>query len=95
MSTKNPKTDDVWDAEEEKVFAAFGVSKGDLPLRRFIRGQRRINAKLYVALDLVVAFLKSSGTVADDNLKKAEEINDLVPGDPPGCDKTGLGVPGD
>jgi hypothetical protein len=84
-----------WTKDEEDVFAEFGIGEGELGLRKFIRGQRRINGKLYTAIDLILASLKRQrGKESDKNLEKAEKVNDVVPGEPPGCDKTGLGGAG-
>ena len=72
----------AWTKEEQAVFAALGVGEGDVALRKFIRGQRRINGRLYEAIDLILAHLKKQamGKVVSPELKKAEQINDGGPG---------------
>lgn len=78
---------------EAQVFAEFGVGKGDVALRKFIRGQRRINGKLYMAIDLLLDALptaKSKTSRPDPTkLAKAKKINEGVPGPSPGCDTGG------
>jgi hypothetical protein len=72
----------AWTNEEMAVFAALGVGEGDVALRKFIRGQRRINGRFYEAIDLILAHLKKQamGKTVSTELKKAEKINDGVPG---------------
>jgi hypothetical protein len=76
------KKEAAWTKEEQAVFAALGVGEGDLALRKFIRGQRRINGRLYEAIDLILVHLKkqATGKAVSIELKKAEKINDGVPG---------------
>lgn len=85
---------DRWTKEEKVVFAAFGIGEGEVGLRRFISGQRKINGKLYAAIDLILQSLpqehSKSSALNFNKLATAEKINELVPGPPPGCDKTGL-----
>lgn len=75
---------------EAQVFAEFGVGKGDVALRKFIRGQRKINGRLYTAIDLILDALptgKSKTSIPDSTiLAKAKKKNDQVPGPSPGCD---------
>ena len=91
MATKKKKG---WTKEEKAVFAAFGIGNGEVGLRELIRGQRKINGRLYTAIELILDSLpKQTGklpTPADRKLAKAKKINEGVPGPPPGCDKTGL-----
>ena len=101
MDTKNDDThnkagdpDEVWTAEEEKVFAAFGVGKNDLAMRRLIRGQRKINGRFYKAIDNILESLKSPSQGPNDLLTKADNYNEGVPGPPPGCDYDDLVDPG-
>ena len=74
---------------EAQVFAALGVGKGDVAMRKFIRGQRAINGKLYRAIDLILDALptgKSKSAIPDAaKLKKAKKENEGVPGPDPGC----------
>ena len=74
--------------EEEAVFAAFGIGEGEKSLRALIKGQRKINGKLYRAIDLILDSLKerSGGKAADPALDEAQRINKGVPGPPPGCE---------
>ena len=90
MATKKK---DVWTKEEKAVFAAFGIGEGEVSLRRFISGQRKINGRLYTAIELILDSLPK-GKTANPSLATAKKINDGVPGPPPGCDKTGLPVSG-
>ena len=46
--------------EEEAVFAAFGIGEGEVSLRDLIRGQRKINGKLYRAIGLILESLRNS-----------------------------------
>jgi hypothetical protein len=91
MATKKK---DAWTKEEEAVFAAFGIGAGEVGLRRFISGQRKINGRLYAAIELILDSLpkehSKTSTLDFKKLATAEKINDGVPGPPPGCDKTGL-----
>jgi hypothetical protein len=73
--------------EEEAVFAEFGIGTGEESLRALIRGQRKINGKLYRAIDLILDSLKAqSGKAPDPALVEAKNENDGVPGPPPGCE---------
>jgi hypothetical protein len=87
---KSPKKEKPWTPQEKAVFRQLGVGEGEVSLRRLIRGQRRINGKLYDAIDLILAHLKNQAKdskAATPELKKAEELNDLVPSaDPPKCE---------
>jgi hypothetical protein len=77
------------------VFKAFGVGPKEKSLRAFISGQRRINGRLYKAIDLIGEALKAEkagrGKRHDDCVDRAREINEVIPGDPPGCNEKGLG----
>jgi hypothetical protein len=91
-----PQVPDQWTAKEKQVFRQLGIGDGEVALRRLIRGQRRINGKLYDSIDLIIAHLKkqagSKGLSAA--LKKAEKLNDQVPSaDPPKCESGGGGTP--
>jgi hypothetical protein len=72
--------------EEEAVFAAFGIGTGEKSLRALIKGQRKINGKLYRAIDLILESLKKQSKAADPALDEAQKINEGVPGPPPGCE---------
>src|SRR5437660_1644668 len=83
VATRRRSTKEAaWTKEEQAVFSALGVSEGDVALRKFIRGQRRINGRLYEAIDLILTHLKKQtiGKAVSTELKKAEKINDGVPG---------------
>jgi hypothetical protein len=83
----NGAGNEEWTAEENKVFDELGIGYGEVSLRRLIRGQRRINGKLYDSIDLIIAHLKQTTKQATPELKKAETLNDLVPSaDPPRCE---------
>jgi hypothetical protein len=87
--TYGPQVPDKWTAKEKQVFKQLGVGDGELSLRKLIRGQRRINGKLYDSIDLIIAHLKkqAGGKTVSDELKKAEKLNDQVPSaDPPKCE---------
>ena len=89
MTKQGSKKKDSWTKAERAVFKAFGIGEGEVSLRRFIRGQRRINKKLYTAIDLILdALTEQAGklpTAADRKLARAKKINEGVPGPPPGC----------
>jgi hypothetical protein len=74
------------------VFKAFGVGAGDVSLRKFISGQRKTNGRLYKAIDLIGQALKAGpGRKYDRLIAKANKINEVIPGEPPGCNDSGLG----
>jgi hypothetical protein len=77
------------------VFKAFGVGPKEKSLRAFISGQRRINGRLYKAIDLIGDALKAEragrGKKHDTCVDQACKINEVIPGDPPGCNDRGLG----
>ena len=84
---KYAKTKAALKKEEEAVFAAFGIGEGEVSLRELIRGQRKINGRLYKAIDLILESLKKqSGKAPDPALVEAQNENDGVPGPPPGCE---------
>jgi hypothetical protein len=68
------------------VFKAFGVGRDEVDLRKYIHGQRKINGKLYKAIDLIGEALKvGPGKKYDRLIATANKINDSIPGEPPGC----------
>lgn len=80
-----------WTPKEKRVFKELGIGEGDLAMRLLIRGQRRINGKLYDALDLVVKHLKAQpagqSKAGSSALKEAEKLVDAIPADdPPRCE---------
>jgi hypothetical protein len=83
------KKKDSWTKPEKVVFKAFGSGEGEVSLRRFVRGQREINKRLYTAIDLILEALirqnRKTSTTTDKKLAKAKVINEGVPGPPPGC----------
>jgi hypothetical protein len=87
---KSPKREKPWTPKEKAVFRQLGVGEGEVSLRRLIRGQRRINGKLYDSIDLILAHLKKQARgskAATPELEAAEKLNDLVPSaDPPKCE---------
>ena len=86
--------DPKWTDEEQQVFDELGIGEGEVSLRKLIRGQRRINGKLYDAIDLIIAHLKKTSKIETPELKKAEKLNDQVPSaDPPKCESGGGGLP--
>jgi hypothetical protein len=89
VAKQGSKKKDSWTKAERVVFKAFGIGEGEVSLRRFIRGQRRINKRLYQAIDLILdALPKQTGkaaSAANKKLARAKVINEGVPGPPPGC----------
>jgi len=84
-----PQVPDEWTAKEKQVFKQLGIGNGEVALRRLIRGQRRINGKLYESIELIIKHLKnqSDGKKMSEELKKANKLNGLVPSaDPPKCE---------
>ena len=85
METRKKKTG----LTEEEVFEAFGIGTGEGSLRMLIRGQREINGRLYEAIELILDSLpkehSKTSTLDFQKLAKAKELNDGVPGPPPGC----------
>jgi hypothetical protein len=91
MATKQyqPPKKAEWTAKEKQVFKELGVGEGEVTMRKLIRGQRRINGKLYDSIDLIIKHLKkqSKGKALSAELKKADKLNELVPSaDPPKCE---------
>jgi hypothetical protein len=85
-----------WTAEETKVFKELGVGERQMTLRKLIRGQRRINGKLYDAIDLIVKHLRqvTPTKAATPELDEAGRLADLVPSaDPPRCESGSGGNP--
>ena len=76
---------------DQEIFDLFGVGTetASHPLRKFISGQRRINGKLYTAIEKIVDSLEKKNGM-DDDLQAARDINDGVPLDPPACNSQGL-----
>jgi hypothetical protein len=76
---------------DQEIFDLFGVGTetASHPLRKFISGQRRINGKLYIAIEKIVDSLEKKNGM-DDDLQAARDINDGVPLDPPACNSQGL-----
>ena len=84
---------------DEDVFKIFGVGTGDKALRAFISGQRKINGRLYRAIDLILEGLpRNTGKMASADDKKrsaclvrAARYNEVIPGKvPPFCNDDGL-----
>ena len=78
MAPKKEKT-------SEDVFAEFGVGTGDVAMRKFIRGQRRINKRFYKTMEAILDHLNKSQKNPDKALLRADALNEGVPGDGPGC----------
>jgi hypothetical protein len=81
------------DFTDEEIFEHFGVGTetSSLPLRKFISGQRKINGKLYVAIDKILDSLTKGRGPIDASLAEALRINSAVPGEPPACNRGGGG----
>ena len=77
---------------DQEIFDLFGVGTetASHPLRKFISGQRRINGKLYTAIEKIVDSLEKTNGM-DDDIQAARDINDGVPLDPPARNSEGLG----
>ena len=90
---KTAKSKEAWTKQERVVFKELGIGDGELGLRKLIRGQRRINGRLYEAIDLILAHLGEGAFKAyPKQLVKAKRINDAVlSNDPPGCSFNGVG----
>jgi hypothetical protein len=89
MATKQyqPPKKGEWTAKEKQVFKELGVGEGEVTLRKLIRGQRRINGKLYDSIELIIKHLKKISKKSTPELLEAERLNDLVPSaDPPKCE---------
>jgi hypothetical protein len=92
VKSKATKTEPKTRFTNEDVFTIFGVGKGDQALRKFIRGQRKINGRLYKAIDLILEHLKKGSKEVSPELEKADKLNEVIPGKvPPFCDDSGLG----
>jgi hypothetical protein len=93
MATKKAKKKKRY--TDEDVFRIFEIGKGDKALRAFISGQRKINGRLYKAIDLIGDALKAdrAGKSKRHNscVDRACKLNEQIPGKvPPFCDDTGL-----
>lgn len=79
------------DFTDEEIFDHFGVGTEttSLPLRKFISGQRKINGKLYMAIDKILDYLARGGGARDPALAEALRLSDEVPGEPPACNRDG------
>ena len=91
---KMPKKTE-WTPKEKQVFKELGIGEGEVTLRKFIRGQRQINGRLYKAIDLIGEGLKADrkgqSKKHNDCVERACKINEEIPGKvPPYCDDTGL-----
>jgi hypothetical protein len=87
MKKEYKKTKAQLKKEEEAVFAELGIGEGEVSLRKLILGQRKINGKLFRAIDLILDSLNAqSGKATDPALVEAKNENDGVPGPPPGCE---------
>ena len=79
------------------VFKKFGVGPNQKSLRKFISGQRKINGRLYKAIELILDALPKESAPSSlpdfEKLVEAGKINEVIPGDPPGCNDKGLGTP--
>lgn len=69
----------------EDVFKEFGVGTGDVAMRKFIRGQRKLNKRFYETLEAILEHLQKGRKMPDKALARAEKLNEGVPGDGPGC----------
>jgi hypothetical protein len=80
-----------WTQDEEAVFKTLGVGPENLSMRKFIRGQRKINGKIFAALNLILdsspkpapGRLNVAGT---NKMAQARKIIAGIPGPPPGCE---------
>jgi hypothetical protein len=83
------------DFTDQEIFDIFGIGTetASFPLRKFISGQRKINGKLYLAIDKILDYLTNGQDPIDEDLAEALRINDEVPGEPPACDPGGGGGP--
>jgi hypothetical protein len=79
------------DMTDQQIFDLFGVGTGDQAMRAFIIGQRKINGKLYVAIDKILDHLTKDGTTPD--LEEAKGLTGEVPGEPPACCTKKTGCP--
>jgi hypothetical protein len=91
---KMPKKNE-WTAKEKQVFKELGIGEGEVTLRKLISGQRKINGRLYKAIDLIGEGLKADrkgdSKKHNDCVDRACKINDEIPGtEPPYCDDRGL-----
>ena len=79
-----------WNQDEEAVFQKLGVPEADAALRLFIRGQRRINGRIFEALTDLLGCFPRNGLSAEcvKALDEAKSIVDKIPGeDPPFCEQ--------
>ena len=76
---------------DEDVFKMLGVGSGDMALREFISGQRKINGRLYKSIERILKHLKEEMNQSSPELDLADKQNEEIPGKvPPFCDDTGL-----
>jgi len=78
-----------WTIDEESVFDKLGVAKDDATLRMLIRGQRRINGRIFEALTVILNSFPTQNLDPESRrlLAEAKDIVKVIPGeDPPFCE---------
>ena len=87
----NPTPENIsWTVDEKAVFEKLGVAAGDETLKLLIRGQRKINGRIFEALGRVLKCFPRDGLSAEclQALDEAKDIVDRIPGeDPPFCEQ--------
>jgi len=79
-----------WNKDEKKVFKKLGVADDDTALRQLIRGQRKINGRIFFALTEILKAIPREGLGAKSikALNKAQKVVAVIPGeDPPFCER--------
>ena len=83
-----------WTIDEESVFDKLGVAKDDATLRMLIRGQRRINGRIFEALTVILNSFPTQNLDPESLrlLAEAKDIVRVIPGeDPPFCEPSTKG----
>ena len=88
-----PKEAEPKKLSDDDVFREWFVGPEQEVIRKFISGQRRINGRFYKTLDLIGnALKKGPGSYEYKTcIQQACDLNEEIPGDPPGCNDDAVG----
>jgi len=90
LSIKEPTTatTKVWTGDDEEMLIELGFTKGSGEAR-FMHGQRRINGRLFQAIDTILECLINEGNFSEASVAALQRVQASIakiPGeDPPKC----------
>jgi len=88
IKEQTPTTKKIWTADDEEMLIELGFPKGSGEAR-FMHGQRRINGRLFQAVETILECLINEGHFSEASvaaLQKAQASIAKIPGeDPPQC----------